>query len=519
MILLFIFWFIQIAVFLLTWSYWWQMKEYRLDRFIDFLKTPYSRENLRLKLFLITSILLTALLFSKNPPSYYLLIFLGVITVLTADILKRGLLRPKFTQRVYLSLLVSFVLILIPFFIFDYALAIVISELFAFVSLFIGFFATSFISEHVKVREINEAKRKLDSMDMIKIAVTGSYGKTSTKEFIRQLLSSKFKIKATPKGENTIFALVRSIASLEEDCEVFVAEMGAYKRGEIHEMARILKPDIGVISGIGVQHVSLFGSDENLKGAKFELVKDINSAGVAIFNLDSAGARDLFERAKIERRDLKLIGYSLKAKGKNKLKTKIVRVERDGVVVEVKQKGKSHMLKTNLRGKHFVYNLLAAIIVAHRLGVGWKDIEKASTDLTLPEGIMSVQKVANAIVIDDTRNTSEAGFLSALDYLSLFEKERKVVVTPGIIELGKKAKKVHERLANAMAGDIDRLVVTNDNYYPVFKSTVENTQLIKDAGKLKEVIEEEVGKEKCVILLEGRLTGGILKLVREKSKG
>ena len=133
---------------------------------------------------------------------------------------------------------------------------------------------------------------------MIVIGVTGSFGKTTTKDFIAHLLSQKYKTEKTLANQNTDWGIARKAADLAKDTEIFVVEMGAYKKGEIKKVTEFVKPNLAVVTGIEPQHLALFGSLQNIKEAKYELIQALPKNGEAVFNGNNIGCIEMFEWAK-----------------------------------------------------------------------------------------------------------------------------------------------------------------------------------------------------------------------------
>ncbi|OGM18306.1 hypothetical protein A2686_03055 [Candidatus Woesebacteria bacterium RIFCSPHIGHO2_01_FULL_38_10] len=300
---------------LTSWIYWLQLKEYRFDRFKILFKGKDGRKNLFFELILLKlGLIVFAVSYFKQIflPS---LIFLLLDLILFWDLFKKRLKKPVITKRIINIFLISLALFLIAIYLFwDRGIFsfIFVLELTLLLAPLFGVLITQLISNRVKKREIEKAKKLLQKVKPLVIGVTGSYGKTTTKEFIAQLLSQKYKVAKTPTSQNTEFGIIRSIfANLRKDTEILVVEMGAYKKGEIESICKIVKPEIGVVTGIEPQHLELFGSLENIKKAKYELIESLPKKGMALFNLTNKLCFELFQKAKKAKKDLKVFGYYL----------------------------------------------------------------------------------------------------------------------------------------------------------------------------------------------------------------
>ena len=259
------------------------------------------------------------------------------------------------------------------------------------------------------------------------VGVIGSFGKSSSRQFVSQILATKYRVVSTQGNENTFLGIARRIIKdVDEKTEVLIVEMGAYKKGEIAKICELVKPEVAWVTGIGSQHVDLFGGMENLKKAKFEVVEGLKPGGVAVFDGGDEGSRELVKWAK--KRGIKTEIYE----------TKVGRAERDGFELGG--------VWVPLRGKHFAVNVMGAITVAKIMGVEWSEIKKVVGKLAQPEKSLVIQQTRGGVtMIDDSYNTNEQGFMAAVDYLRLWEG-KKYVVSPGIIELGRETPAVQRRL-------------------------------------------------------------------------
>jgi len=279
------------------------------------------------------------------------------------------------------------------------------------------------------------AKNKLANMPNLKVVgITGSYGKTSSKNILNEILSIKYNSLATPKSLNTFYGLMITINNkLTKFDEVFVAEMGAYVRGEIHGLCELVNPKYGIITSIGTAHLGTFGSEENIQKGKMELIEYLPSDGVGILNRD----------------DPKQVSYKLKNNCKvlwiginNKdvdVYASNISCDNKGTTFDVKFKSeaKTYRFETKLLGAHNVYNILASLALGYELGINIKDLQTAVRRVKPVEHRLELKKLGNIYQIDDAYNSNPVGAKAALDVLGMM-KGTKVVVTPGMVELGEK---------------------------------------------------------------------------------
>lgn len=462
--------------------FFWQLKEYRLDRFLVHLQTWQGKKLLFGKMAVakwLTLFLTPLFLFFKA--SGWL--FLIVLTLFSAEafsflkqLLSRGWKRPILTPKILLILTAVFSLLLAFFLklpldlsvqtlIFDRVLLFIIS-------LFIVL--TNLPVKIIRQSTINQAKKKIENRsDLMTIGITGSYGKSSTKEFLAQILSQKFKVLKTPANINTDIGVAQTIVrSLKKEHQVFVCEMGAYKKREIKAIGDIARPKIGVITGINEQHLALFGSLEATMAAKFELIEALPKEGTAVFNGNNEYCLEMAKKAK------RMVA-----------KVQVVRGERVS-------------FKTDLPGKFFLENILMAAAIAEKLDVEKEKIARAVKKLVLPAHTMQIIKKDGLTLIDDTYNSNPQGVLAALDYLKTLTGKKIFVFQP-MIELGEASGRLHEEVGKKAAQICEQIFLSNQNFYnDILKRAKGKVSLKKDLPNIK----------KGAILFEGREAAALLKL-------
>jgi UDP-N-acetylmuramoyl-tripeptide--D-alanyl-D-alanine ligase len=352
-----------------------------------------------------------------------------------------------------------------------------------------------------KRRIFERARKKRRSMgDLITVGITGSYGKSSVKEFLYALLENKFKVLKTAKNENTEIGVAKTILQkLTSEHEVFVCEMGAYKKGEIAVTCSIAQPRIGVLTGINEQHLLLFGSQENIVEAKWELIESLPLNGLAVCNGDSELVAE-----KMERYHGKSVSCSLSSG--DMVPTRIY-VGRDKIQFELE----GHALEAPLLGAFNILNLTMAISVARHLGVKWRDIQEVLKTIQPPEQTMVLQKITGGYIIDDSYNTNPDGMRAALAHMKLFQEMRKVVVFPGILELGKESERIHRELGEAIGGVGDELILTGKIHADRLEEgalagglTRNHIHRIFDQKKLFPLLERFRENDEIVVLFESR---------------
>ncbi|MDR0293212.1 MAG: UDP-N-acetylmuramoyl-tripeptide--D-alanyl-D-alanine ligase [Oscillospiraceae bacterium] len=288
------------------------------------------------------------------------------------------------------------------------------------------------VQKAVNNRYIRDAQRRLRP-DLTVIGVTGSYGKTSTKTYIAQILSVKYNVLATPESYNTPMGVVRAIREkLEPSHTVFVCEMGARHTGDVKEICGIVHPRHGVLTAVGPQHLETFRTLENIVRTKFELVDALPPDGTAFLN---AGNADIRRYAG----DRAAVRYAV-SDGYNEgldIWAENLAADASGLSFDiVTRSGERERFATSLLGRHNAENVTAAVAVALKMGLTLRDVVPAVRALKPARHRLELlPKGGGLTVIDDAYNANPAGTAAALDALAVFSGV-KVIVTPGMVELG-----------------------------------------------------------------------------------
>jgi UDP-N-acetylmuramoyl-tripeptide--D-alanyl-D-alanine ligase len=307
------------------------------------------------------------------------------------------------------------------------------------------------------------ARRKLVRYGPRVVGITGSYGKTSTKYFTEALLESRFRVLKTRASFNTLLGVCRAInEELGPEHEVLIVEMGAYRRGEIREMAELVRPQIGVLTAIGPQHLERFGSIETIEKAKFELLAALPAGGIAVVNNDDPRVRRLADG--LRGPDVCRYGIDYAA-GDLDLQADSIEHGPDGLTFNlIDRDGKRVTVKTRLIGRHNVSNILAAAGVARAVGVGLREIAGAIGRLQpVPHRLETHTGADGVTIIDDAYNSNPVGAANALDALNEFQTGRKILVTPGMVELGVEQDARNEEFGAKAAAVCDFVILVGRN--------------------------------------------------------
>ena len=496
----------------LYFAWLWQVKEYRMDRMKSYLKEDGQiiKNNI---FYLVALFLILTFYFSQQVFIYLtLLFFTYTFYQILREIKSRTLKRPKFTLKIvsifFLEVIFYFLFFapswipvsagmtenLILLLLFLYLITpVLITVIILFTNPFFNF---------QKRRLIKKAGLKMRGLKKIKgIGITGSYGKTSTKEFLYAILSEKYKVIRTTGNNNTNIGVAYTVLNkVSDEYDYFICEMGAYKIGEIAEICNIVKPEIGILTGINEQHLDLFGSIENTIKAKFELIEALPEDGMAVLNGDN---KYIESRIKNRRE-----GFSPTVKFfRAKALAPSIKVYQDYVGFDFQ----NQIFKLNLLGKHYIENVLSAIMTAEYLGMNLDEIKNAVEKIK-PAGFM-MRKLSgpnNSIFIDDSYSANPDGVMAALDYLDeAYQDYKKIIVFPGIIELGNSRDEIHKKLFNRIDEVCDMAFIMGIKNQ---ESRIKNKCKFifqDDFNKVAEMLKNNLD-EKTVVLFESRGAGAVM---------
>ncbi len=291
------------------------------------------------------------------------------------------------------------------------------------------------VEKRINKKYYNEAVEILSSMPELKIiGITGSYGKTSTKHYLDRILSEHFNTTMTPGSFNTTMGVIRTVREyLRPYDEVFIVEMGAKQKGDIKEICDLVHPCAGIITAVGEQHLESFKTIENVQRTKFELSDAIGKDGFVVLNNDFPYV------ASREVDNTQTIRYGVSTSEGTDYRAVDIEYSSAGTSFTVVGDSIDEPLRlhTKLVGECNVSNLLAAVIVGLKLGVPVAKIKYAVGQIEQVEHRLNMKQTPGGItIIDDAFNSNPAGSKMALDVLSMMTGGKRIVITPGMIELG-----------------------------------------------------------------------------------
>ena len=315
------------------------------------------------------------------------------------------------------------------------------------------------VEKSINRRYYNDAARILASMPNLKvIGITGSYGKTSTKHYLNRILSEKYDVLMTPGSFNTILGVIRTVREhLKPYNEVFIVEMGAKQPGDISEICELVHPSMGIVTAVGEQHLESFKSIENVQRTKFELIDALPHAGLGVVNDDFPYI------ANRPVKNVKCVRYAVNAIGNADYTVKDIEYDETGTRFVIVGNGREITLHTRLIGECNVSNLVAAVIIALDLEVPEEKIRYAVEKIEQVEHRLNLKRTPTGItIIDDAFNSNPTGSGRAMDVLGRMTKGKRIVITPGMIELGEKQYELNEALGVKISTCADVAIIVGE---------------------------------------------------------
>lgn len=485
--------YIALIVRTLEWLGFVQEKEYRLDRILSGLSNSYAKKRL-------------LALFPRR-----------------RNLTRTELKRPKFTKRIWAT---TAVLICVDYVVGNMVLwglwklhfavdaglltlrfpllavlAVLILQPFLIFCIVVAITAAKQLYTDILLARV---RTKVQSHDSVVVGVTGSFGKTATKLLIAHILSSdKTKtVCVTPKSINTLLGVAQYLLQNYQGQDYIVLEYAAYKKGEIARLARAVQPHIAVVTGVTHQHVSLFGSVDEIVTAKSELVQALPAAGV-VFYPDS------------KPRVAEIVSYAPETARKHAVPEKEYAV---GTVVDglLKLPFAKKSIQTNLVGKQYALNVVLAAVVGKHLGVRTSQLIAALESYAPSDSYMKLIRHKNVTVIDNAGTSNPVGFKAAMDLARDLKKRNTyaTLITGGIPDLGEHASHVHAELGAYAQPIFDQVLYTNAIAGDDFETGYEHT-VISDRDAVVQQVEQCVAaRNKQLVLVEGRIPGWLAGALR-----
>ena len=307
---------------------------------------------------------------------------------------------------------------------------------------------------------MHDAVRRMDEIPgLIRVGITGSYGKTSVKNILNTILSQKYNVLSTPASFNTPMGLTRVIRErLEPAHQVFLAEMGARHRNDIRELTDFIRPSIGILTSVGPQHLDTFRSLENITETKYDLIRSLPDNGYAVFFDDEGICAELYDKTQnVPKIIVGRAGTGIWAED--------LSVSADGSSFTLCFGNEKKLpCRTRLLGAHNIGNILLSCAVAQHLGLSDSQIQRGISMLVPVEHRLQLIPSRGGItVIDDAYNSNPRGARAALDVLAMFPG-RRIIVTPGMVELGAGEDDYNREFGRQISGSADLCVLIGEKH-------------------------------------------------------
>lgn len=339
------------------------------------------------------------------------------------------------------------------------------------------------------------------------IGLTGSYGKTSTKEIISHLLQSKFKILKSPLRLNAEIGLAKFILENNlENYEIIILELGARQIGEIEQMVDIFHPKCTFLTGLAPQHIATFGSFENIIKGKLEIFKKTIPDGLAFLNGNDPFVRKIFDDLPIVKKYL--YGHHL---GHFYCKDEIFTL--DGTEFTFVYPDGEIRLKTNLVGSQFLENLIGALALCYLLGIKPDQIKENLLNFKLLPNQFELVKKENPLIINDSYNANVVGVKKEIEFFNKIFSGKKILIFAGIIELGIETEDIYKELIDYFK-NFDLIILTFKDYTDIFINELKEKIVLYQRQKLSELL-TNFELENLGILILGRIPERLLNEIKE----
>ncbi len=332
---------------------------------------------------------------------------------------------------------------------------------------------------------IRRATRALDASGCVKVGITGSFGKTSVKRIAAHILGTKYKVLATPASYNTPVGIAKCVGETPPDCDIFLAEMGARRVGEIAELCNMVKPAVGVVTGVCAQHVETFGSLENIYHEKGELAR---RAKRVILGETAAGMRE----------DAAHEGTDFAAED--------VELTEDGVSFTLRVGERRARVQTELLGRHAAQDIALAAALCTELKMSFEEIVAAIPSVKPVPHRLEKSVSGGVVILDDAYNSNALGAKDAVEALKCFGG-RKFVVTPGLVELGELEESANSEIGASFVG-LDRIILVGESRVLALRTgylsaggAAENVTVVPTLHRAEELLAAELQEGDAVLFL------------------
>ncbi len=357
------------------------------------------------------------------------------------------------------------------------------------------------------------AKYNRDKHDLPVIAVTGSNGKTTTKDMIASILSQKFNIIKTEANFNNEIGLPLTLLRINQNNEAAVVELAMRGLGQIRELSKIASPDLAVITNIGAVHYEVLGSMENIADAKGELLDELKSDGAAIINGDDLWCKKISQKFSGDK-----IFYGLNKE--NEIRAENIKHRNFKTYYDLCYKNNKHKICLPLPGIHNVMNSLAAVGIGIKMNLNFKDIINGLQSVKITSMRLEVIKgPANSTIINDSYNANPISTIASLNILLNTDKGRKIAILGDMLELGELSEKGHREVGKKVAENkIDYLITVGNLSKEIGSGALNNGMNLNkiihtESAAFAADILFDLLEEKDTVLIKGSRAIGLEKII------
>lgn len=331
-------------------------------------------------------------------------------------------------------------------------------------------YPADWITKKILIKRAKSKLRTLSSQLKI-IGIAGSYGKTTMKEILTQVLSSKYKVLSTPDSVNTPVGIARWILnSVTSEAEILIVEMGEHYKGDVEEICKIIKPDIAAVTGINESHLERMGSLDNVIATIFEIVSCSKPGAQILLNADDKNVMThykeyIWKDHRVEPYKIEDIGYRI--------------FNTDKLVWEVKDE-KLGSYEIGLLGEYALADVSAAVKIAQSLGMSSEQIKNGIAKIkAVSHRLEPIKGVGDVLIIDDAYNGNPQGVAEAIKVLSRFTNRHKIFITPGLVEMGSASADVHREIGRQLADVADVVVLIKNSVTAWIKEGVDGSVIAR----------------------------------------
>lgn len=486
-----------------------QLESYKNERYIKWIKNNKTIKIKELFLIIPSIIIFFNLKIGLIINTIWMLILIVFKNKYTE---KKPLVITARIKRMYITEALILILIgVISNFYNNLIILLNILTIFSYVYILLINFINSPIEKIIQLKYYNMAKKKLKSNQKLNVVgITGSYGKTSTKYIVGTILAQKYNTLITPESYNTTMGVVRTInEKLDNTHQVFVCEMGAKNIGDIKEICDLVKPKYGILTAIGPQHLETFKTLENVKKTKMELIDSLPKEGKSFVN---------FEDENIKEIEFNSNNVTFGLNNNCDYYATDIKITEFGSEFNICiRKNEIINVKTKLLGIHNIVNIVGAVAICYELGVSKEEIIAGIRFLKPVTHRLELKRNPNgSIIIDDAYNSNVKGAKMALDVLENFKGRKRILITPGIVDLGEKTSEYNKNLGRQATKACDYIILVGEKQAkPILEGILEkeyNEEKVYIAKDLTEAINKmnEIMDSNTVVLFENDLPDNYL---------